>query len=96
NILRIYPVIIFFAYFMFCFYFVIFDMKLREQITVSTNKVEVYNVFLKCCRYHYDFMATKKRRLSLFLHQNLERLNPYMKINIKYFGDYVINLQKIP
>jgi len=45
---------------MFCFYFVISDMKLREQIIASTNKVEAYNVFSKCCRYHYDFMATKK------------------------------------
>ncbi|AFU17222.1 hypothetical protein MC28_D173 (plasmid) [Bacillus thuringiensis MC28] len=38
----------------------IFDMKLREQITVSINKVEVYNVFSKCYRYNYDFMKTKK------------------------------------
>lgn len=42
------------------------DMKLREQITASTNKVEAYNGFSKCSGYHYDFMATKKRRLSLF------------------------------
>jgi len=41
-------------------------MKLREQITASTNKVEVYNVFSKCCRYHYDFMTIKKWKLSLF------------------------------
>ncbi|MBD5799565.1 hypothetical protein BHU24_02280 [Bacillus pseudomycoides] len=45
------------------------EIRLREQITDSTNKVEAYNGFSKWLFFggdHYDFMATKKRRLSFF------------------------------
>ncbi|KLA01328.1 hypothetical protein PDN41_22455 [Bacillus cereus] len=40
-------------------------------------------------------MATKKEGYG-FSRQDLERLSPYMTIHIKRFGDYVIDLQKIP
>ncbi|MDA1603016.1 hypothetical protein PDL10_21810 [Bacillus cereus] len=40
-------------------------------------------------------MATKKEDYR-FSRQDLERLSPYMTMHIKRFGDYVIDLQKIP
>lgn len=49
-------------------------MKLREQITASTNKVEVYNDFFKCCRYYYDLCQLKNESYH-FLSQDLETLS---------------------
>lgn len=40
-------------------------------------------------------MTTEKWRLSLFLRQDLERISPYITRHVKWFGDYVIDLQNI-
>nr|WP_223268718.1 MULTISPECIES: transposase [Bacillus cereus group] len=37
-----------------------------------------------------------KKECYRFSRQDLERLSPYMTKHIKRFGDYVIDLQKIP
>ncbi|KMP25680.1 transposase [Bacillus cereus] len=107
------------------------DMKLREQITASTNKVEAYNGFSKWLFFGGDGIITEndsieqekrikyndlitnsvifqnvvditmilwqlKKEGYRFSRQDLERLSPYMTRHIKRFGDYVIDLQKIP
>lgn len=107
------------------------DMKLREQITASTNKVEAYNGFSKWLFFGGDGIITEndpieqEKRIKYnelitnsvifqnvvdittilwqlknegyrFSRQDLERISPYITRNIKRFGDYVIDLQKIP
>ncbi|MEK4740040.1 MULTISPECIES: Tn3 family transposase [Bacillus] len=107
------------------------DMKLREQITASTNKVEAYNGFSKWLffggdgiimendpieqekRIKYNELITNsvifqnvvdittilwqlKNEGYRFSRQDLERISPYITRHIKRFGDYVIDLQKIP
>lgn len=107
------------------------DMKLREQITASTNKVEAYNGFSKWLFFGGDGIITEndpieqEKRIKYnelitnsvifqnvvdittilwqlknedyrFSRQDLERLSPYITRHIKRFGDYVIDLQKIP
>lgn len=105
-------------------------MKLREQITASTNKVEAYNGFSKWLFFGGDGIITEndlieqekrikyndlitnsvifqnvvditmilwyKKEGYRFSRQDLERLSPYITRHIKRFGDYVIDLQKIP
>ncbi|MGH0792079.1 Tn3 family transposase [Bacillus cereus] len=107
------------------------DMKLREQITASTNKVEAYNGFSKWLFFGGDGIITEndpieqEKRIKYnelitnsvifqnvvdittilwqlkhegyhFSRQDLERISPYLTRHIKRFGDYVIDLQKIP
>lgn len=107
------------------------DMKLREQITASTNKVEAYNGFSKWLFFGSDGIITEndpieqEKRIKYnelitnsvifqnvvdittilwqlknegyrFSRQDLERISPYITRHIKRFGDYVIDLQKIP
>ncbi|MGN4512098.1 Tn3 family transposase [Bacillus thuringiensis] len=107
------------------------DMKLREQITASTNKVEAYNGFSKWLFFGGDGIITEndpieqEKRIKYnelitnsvifqnvvdittilwqlknegyrFSRQDLERISPYITRHIKRFGDYVIDLQKIP
>ncbi len=107
------------------------DMKLREQITASTNKVEAYNGFSKWLFFGSDGIITEndpieqEKRIKYnelitnsvifqnvvdittilwqlknegyrFSRQALERISPYITKHIKRFGDYVIDLQKIP
>ncbi|MGH0950877.1 Tn3 family transposase [Bacillus mycoides] len=107
------------------------DMKLREQITASTNKVEAYNGFSKWLFFGGDSIITEndpigqEKRIKYnelitnsvifqnvvdittilwqlknegyrFSRQDLERISPYITRHIKRFGDYVIDLQKIP
>lgn len=107
------------------------DMKLREQITASTNKVEAYNGFSKWLFFGGDGIITEndpieqEKRIKYnelitnsvifqnvvdittilwqlknegyrFSRQDLERISPYITRHIKRFGDYVIDLQKVP
>ncbi|PWN13310.1 hypothetical protein CU072_22970 [Bacillus thuringiensis] len=63
----------------------------NKRVSISFHPIKMRLRFFILC-----WVWQLKKEGYSFSRQDLERLSPYVTRHIKHFGDYVIDLQKIP